>query len=149
MGQIPSLPIHSLSFSSLSFPFLPVLPFPTFSLLLLSFFPSLFHSLPPFSPFPIPVSLLNGDRGFMKLFRTVSYSGVRVIARPPRLARPMNFFWRLDITFLSEFLQSQINNVIGPMEVRPLLQILDTPLVLYYVHLNFELSFKFGNIIKA
>jgi hypothetical protein len=30
------------------------------------------------------------------------------------------FFWRLDITFLSEFLQSQTNNVIGPMEVRPL-----------------------------
>jgi hypothetical protein len=62
-----SLPFPSIPFPSLSFPFLPVLPFPTFSLLLLSFLPSLFHSsLPIFPPFPIPVSLLNRDRGFTK-----------------------------------------------------------------------------------
>jgi hypothetical protein len=49
----------------------------------------------------------------------------------PLLWPAHEFVWRLDITFLSEFLQSQFNNVIGPMEVRPLSQILDMPLASY------------------
>jgi hypothetical protein len=49
------------------------------------------------------------------------------------LSRLTMSFLQLGITFFSELLSSQFNDVIGPIEVRPLSQILDSPLCMSFV----------------